>query len=310
MSHDHHSHDHSHSHNHNHEHHHVPKNIGKTFFIGIILNMSFVLIEVIAGFWQHSLALLTDAGHNFSDVVGLLFVLMAHRLAKIIPTEKYTYGYSKSTILVALINALLLFVAVGAIGWEAVVRISNPHPVDGSVISMVAFFGLIINTITAFLFFKDKDADLNSKGAYLHMAADAAVSLGVIVAGIIIIYTKLYWIDAIISLVIIIVIVASTWGLLRDSLRLSMDGVPLNMDTKGVREYFSSLKEVKDFHDLHIWAMSTTEAAMTVHLIVPVGGGDDFLAKIKHHLEHHFNIIHTTIQIENSGDDSSCSQKC
>jgi cobalt-zinc-cadmium efflux system protein len=308
MSHDHHSH--HHHHNHNGEHYHEPKNIGKAFVIGIILNMSFVLVEVVAGFWQHSLALLTDAGHNFSDVVGLLFVLMAQRLAKITPTEKYTYGYSKSTILVALVNALLLFVAVGAIGWEAVVRINNPHPVDGSIISWVALFGLITNAVTAFLFFKDKDKDLNSKGAFLHMAGDAAVSLGVIIAGIIIMYTQLYWIDAAISLLIIVVIVASTWGLLRDSLRLSMDGVPQNIHTKDIREYLSSLKEVKDFHDLHIWAMSTTESAMTVHLVVPEGGSDSFLSKIKHHLHHHFNIVHTTIQIEKSGDDSSCSQKC
>jgi cobalt-zinc-cadmium efflux system protein len=316
-SHEHHDHEHQHHdshdthepHNHGH-HHHVPKDINRVFIIGIILNMSFVLIEAFIGFWKNSLVLLTDAGHNFGDVVGLLFVLIAHRLAKIKPTENFTYGYSKSTVLVALANAILLLVAVGAIGWEAISRITEPHPVEGNIISMVAFIGLVVNATTALLFFKNKENDLNSKGAYLHMAADAVVSLGVIISGIIIIYTHWFWIDAVMSLVIIVVIVASTWGLLRDSFRLSVDGVPLDINTKKVREYFSSLKEVVAFHDLHIWAMSTTEVAMTVHLVVPDGGTDALLSKIKEEMNHQFNIIHTTIQIEKSTVESECSQKC
>ncbi|MFI5164318.1 MAG: cation diffusion facilitator family transporter [Bacteroidia bacterium] len=299
-----------HSYDHDHHHHHAPKNINRAFVIGIILNISFVLIEAITGLLQHSLALITDSGHNLSDVIGLLFVLMANRLAKIKPTEKFTYGYSKSTVLVALTNAVLLLVAVGAIGLEAVRRISEPHPVEGKIISIVAFIGILINLTTALLFFKDKEKDLNIKGAYLHMAADALVSLGVVIAGIIIIYTQWFWLDAVISLLIIVVIVASTWGLFRDSLRLTLDGVPAGIDLVKVRDYFIRLKEVTAIHDLHIWAMSTTEAAMTVHLVVPQGGDDAFLSKVKHDLHHDFNIIHTTIQIEKSGDDVACSQKC
>ncbi len=304
MAHDHHSYD------HDHHHHHVPTNISRAFVIGIILNLSFVLVEVFVGFWKHSLALLTDAGHNFSDVIGLLFVIMANKLAKIKPTENFTYGYSKSTVLVALTNAILLLVAVGAIGWEAISRISESHPVDGRVISIVAFVGLIINSVTALLFFKGKEKDLNIKGAYLHMAADAAVSFGVVVAGVIMMYTQWFWMDAVISLIIILVIIGSTWGLLRDSLRLSLDGVPAGIKAKNVRDYFSNLKEVTAFHDLHIWAMSTTEAAMTVHLVMPDGGSVAFLSKVKHDLHHNFNIIHTTIQIEKSSDDITCAQKC
>jgi cobalt-zinc-cadmium efflux system protein len=295
---------------HDHHHHDAPKSINRAFVIGVVLNISFVVIEALAGLWQHSLALLTDAGHNFSDVIGLLFVLMAHRLAKMKPTATFTYGYSKSTVLVALTNATLLMLAVGAIGLEAVRRISDPHPLEGNIISIVAFIGIIINAATALLFFKDKEKDLNIKGAYLHMAADALVSLGVVIAGVVMIYTKWYWLDSVISLMIIVVIVASTWGMLRDSLRLTLDGVPAGIDVLKIRNYFSQLKEVTAFHDLHIWAMSTTEAAMTVHLVVPEGDTDDFLSKVKHDLLHDFNIIHTTIQIERSGDDSNCEQKC
>ena len=272
--------------------------------------MSFVLIEAIAGFWQHSLALLTDAGHNFSDVIALLFVLMANKFAKMKPTDQFTYGYSKSTILVALTNAVFLLVAVGAIGLEAVRRILDPHPLEGKTIAIVAFIGILINVSTAMLFFKDKDKDLNIKGAYLHMATDALVALGVVISGIIIIYTQWFWMDSVISLFIIVVILISTWGLLRDSLRLSLDGVPSGINVQKVRDYFTHLKEVTAIHDLHVWAMSTTEAAMTVHLVVPEGGSDDFLARVKHDLLHHFNIIHTTIQIEKSADDLVCEQKC
>ncbi len=302
---------HDHHHNYDHDHHfHAPKNISRAFIIGIILNMSFVLIETLAGLWQHSLALLTDAGHNFSDVILLVFVLMANKFAKMKPTDTFTYGYSKSTILVALTNSILLLVAVGAIGLEAVRRISDPHPLEGKIISIIAFIGIVINAATALLFFKDKEKDLNIKGAYLHMAADALVSLGVVISGVIIIYTQWYWMDAVISLLIIAVIVISTWGMFRDSIRLSLDGVPAGINVQKVRDYFSHLKGVTAIHDLHVWAMSTTEAAMTVHLVVPDGGSDDFLAKVKHDLLHHFHIIHTTIQIEKSGDDSACEQKC
>ncbi|MCW3085412.1 MAG: hypothetical protein JWP12_2778 [Bacteroidetes bacterium] len=305
MSHDHDHHDHSHGH-----HHHVPKNINRAFKLGIALNMGFVLLEVAAGFWKHSLALLTDAGHNFSDVVSLLFVLIAHRLAQMKPTRNFTYGYSKSTVLVALANAILLLVAIGAIGWEAISRFSQPHPVEGGVISIIAFTGLIINAATALLFFRDREKDLNVKGAYLHMAADAAVSLGVVIAGIVIIYTHWYWLDPAMSLVIIAVIIFSTWGLLRDSVRLSLDGVPMSIDPEKVRGYFSKLTDVSAFHDLHIWAMSTTEAALTVHVVSAAVDTDALIAKIKHDLHHDFEIEHTTIQIERPGKELDCEQKC
>ena len=301
---------HDHHHSQGHAHHHVPAHINRAFRAGIALNMGFVVVETVAGFWQHSLALLTDAGHNFSDVISLLFVLMAHRLSKLKPTVNFTYGFSKSTVLAALTNAILLLIAVGAIGWEAVSRFSEPRPVQGNVISAVAFVGLLINAATALLFFRDREKDINVKGAYLHMAADAAVSLGVIVAGIVINYTHLFWIDPVISLVIIVVIVASTWGLLRDAVRLSLDGVPIGVDLEKVRNYFTGLKEVSAFHDLHIWAMSTTEAALTVHLVVPEENTDALLAKVQHELHHHFEIRHTTIQIEKSAKAAECEQQC
>lgn len=305
-----HSHDHTHSHSHDHAHHHVPAHINKAFVIGIGLNMAIVLVEVIIGFWQHSLALLTDAGHNFSDVISLVFVLMAHRLSRLKPTANFTYGFAKSTVLAALANALLLLIAVGAIGWEAVSRFSEPHPMQGSIISIVAFVGLIVNAVTALLFFRDKERDINVKGAYLHMMADAAVSLGVIVAGIIISFTHWFWIDSVISIIIIIVIIGSSWNLLRDSIRLSLDGVPMDVEVQKIRDYFTNLTEVSGFHDLHIWAMSTTEAILTVHLVVPQGDTDALLAKVRHEMQHHFNVKHTTIQIEQSSVVAECEQKC
>lgn len=289
------------AHNHHHENHHhhdaVPT-MNKALIIGIILNMAFVLLETFAGLWNDSLALLTDAGHNLSDVVSLLLIVIAGKLAKRKPTEEYTYGYGKTTILVALINAGLLLVAVGAIGWEAIGRITTPNPVQGSIISLVAFAGIIINTATAFLFMRDRKKDLNIKGAYLHMASDALVSLGVMISGIVIIYTNWYWMDAVISLAIIVVIVWSTWGLLKDSLRLSLDGVPSGINVNAIRDYLLKLNGVAGLHDLHVWAMSTNATALTAHLVIPGPVEDSFLEELNDELHQHFHIDHTTIQIE------------
>lgn len=288
----------------------MPESMDRTFFAGILLNLSFVIVEVIAGLWQNSLALLTDAGHNFSDVVSLLFVLLAHKLARLKPTESFTYGYSKTTILVALCNAMLLLVAVGFILWEAVQRFLEPHAIEGKVVSLVAAVGLIINTITALLFFKDKDKDLNAKGAYLHMLSDALVSFGVVVAGVIIVFTDWYWLDAVMSVIISLVILASTVGLIKDSLRLTLDGVPSNVDMAKIKKYFLGIKEIRSFHDLHVWAIGTSETAMTVHLVIPGGASDELISNIRHDLGCEHNIMHTTIQVEQEDNDEACSQKC
>jgi cobalt-zinc-cadmium efflux system protein len=300
---------HDHHHHENHHHHDVHATMNKALIIGIILNTSFVLIETAAGLWNNSLALLTDAGHNLSDVASLVLIVIAGQLAKRKPNHKYTYGYGKTSILVALINASLLLIAVGAIGWEAVGRISTPNPVQGGVISIVAFVGIIINAATALLFMQDRKKDLNIRGAFLHMAGDALISFGVMVSGIIIIYTNWFWLDAVMSLIIIVVIVWSTWGLLKDSLRLSLDGVPAGINVQSIRDYLLTLKGVIGLHDLHIWAMSTNATALTAHIVMPEGTDDTFLHNVNDELHHRFNIDHTTIQIEKSTD-VECEQKC
>ncbi len=311
-----HSHDKDHNHSHHghshHHHHHVaPQDITRAFIIGIILNLSFVIIEAITGFFIHSLALLTDAGHNLSDVASLALVLVATKLSKKKATENYTYGYQKTTILVALSNAVLLLIAVGAIGYEAIQRMIHPEPVQGDIISIIAGIGILVNTATALLFLKGKDKDINVRGAYLHMASDAIVSAGVVVAGIIMFYTRYFWLDAVISAFIIVVIVMSTWDLLKDSLRLSLDGVPAGIESNAIIKYLYSLEGVKEVHDLHIWAMSTTETALTVHLIIPDKvTDDDFLKHLKHKLAHDFQVAHSTIQIERNLTGEDCDQRC
>ncbi|HVA98531.1 MAG TPA: cation diffusion facilitator family transporter [Bacteroidia bacterium] len=300
---------HEHTHTHSHSHHH-PTQITKLFVIGIILNASFVLIELIAGFFAGSLALITDAGHNFGDVAGLAMVLVAEKLSKRKANSKYTYGYGKTTVLVALANAALLLIGVGAIALEAILRIHSPHIVEGKTVSIVAFIGIIINGLTALLFFRDKESDLNIKGAYLHMASDAIVSLGVVISGILIIYTHYEWIDTAMSLLICVVIIWSTFGLLKDSLRLSLDGVPDEIKIEKIRHFLLNIPEVADIHDLHIWALSTKENALTAHLLIKEKVGDDFIMHIRKELTHHFNISHTTIQLEASDSTFICEQKC
>lgn len=256
------------AHEHGHSHALNVPNIGKRLIWGIVLNLLFVAIEAGAGFWQNSLALLADAGHNLSDVASLALALLAFRLAKVKPNDRFTYGYRKTTILVALLNAVILLIAIGGIGFEAFQRIWDPRPTEGGVMAVVAGIGILINGLTAYIFIREKDNDLNIKGAYLHMAADALVSLGVVVAGLLIMWTGWYLLDPIISFVIMLVILISTWSLLKDSLRLSLDGVPKDINMDAVRKAGKDIPRIIDMHHIHVWAISTTQNALTAHLVV------------------------------------------
>lgn len=289
-----------------HHHHALPTNLTKAFTIGIGLNITFVVVEAGAGLWLQSLALLSDAGHNLSDVISLVLALVAIKLSEKKPNDRYTFGYSKSTTLVSLFNAILLMVAVGAIGWEAIQRINQTQEVNGKWISIVSFVGIIINAATALLFFKDKDRDLNVKGAYLHMAADALVSAGVVISGVVILYTGWYWIDALMSLLIIVVIISGTWGLLKESLRLSLDGVPRGVELSAIREYLQNISGVQEVHDLHVWALSTTDNSLTAHLVLTEDQEKNLLPQIHDELYHRFNIRHVTIQLEEPGNTEQC----
>lgn len=299
-----HSHDHDHGHSHGFGHHHHPVNLEKVnraFVIGIVLNFLFVIIEVIVGLGIHSLSLLSDAGHNLADVASLAMALIAIRLLRIKPTEKYTYGYKKTTILVALLNAAILLISLGAIGYEAIHRLMEPQPLPGIKISIVAGIGIVINAVTALLFMRDRENDLNVRGAFLHLLSDAIVSAALVVGGIVIYFTHLFWIDAALSLLVAIVILFSTWQLLRDSLRLSLDGVPQGIEIKKIRETIARIPGVKDFHHIHIWAISTTENALTAHLCVDSDAGMDQIEQLKHTIKHellHQNIQHSTLEIE------------
>jgi len=288
-------------------HTHNLTNYNKAFIIGIILNVIYILVEVFYGLLINSMALLADAGHNFSDVLGLLLAWGAAYLAKTAANEKRTYGFRKATILAALFNAILLMIAVGAISIEAIRKLILPEPVQGATMMVVAGIGVIINAVTAFLFMKGRNSDLNIKGAFMHMAADAGVSFGVVIAGLVIIYTNWLWIDPTISLIIVLVITIGTWGLLKDSFHLTMDAVPKEINLKEVGDYLKSLEGVKEVHDLHIWAMSTTETALTAHLVIPEETKDDyFLKKICGELHSKFGIEHSTIQIEKSAQSANC----
>lgn len=304
-------HDHSHSHSHGHHHHdHAPKldHLNSAFIWGIVLNSVFVVVEAITGFITHSLSLLTDAGHNLSDVASLALALLAFKLTKVSANSKYTYGYKRSTIIVSFFNAVILFAAVGFIIYEAITRFMNPEIVSGGTMAGVAFIGIGINAFTAWLFVKDKDTDLNIKGAYLHMAVDAIVSFGVVISGIIIYFTKLYWIDSAVSLIIGFVILRGTWSLLTASLRLEMDGVPAEMDLDKIKAELKKAKGVVDVHHMHVWALSTTENALTAHLVIKPEAMTDF-DNIKHDLRHrleHLDISHSTFEPEFS--EEGCKQ--
>ena len=292
----------SREHSHQHSHAINAESLNKAFIIGIVLNLAFVVIEFAAGFWFDSLALLSDAGHNLSDVVSLVLALLAFRLAKVKANERYTYGYKKSTVLVSLLHAVILLVAVGAIVIESIHKLSNPAVVPGGAIAWVAGVGVLINAFTAFLFMKDKEKDLNVKGAYLHMAADALVSVGVLVAGIVISRTDWYIIDPIIGLIVAVVILISTWNLLHDSLRLTLDGVPTSIDSQKVVEAIRALPGVDDVHHIHIWAISTTENALTAHIVLKQPEG---MQEVKHLIRHRledFGIGHATLEFEVPGE--------
>lgn len=292
----------AHDHNHGLNHSHEITSLNKAFVWAIILNIGFVAAEFTAGFWFNSLGLLSDAGHNLSDVASLILALLAFRLAKVRANRKYTYGYKKSTVLVSLLNAVILLIAVGFIISESIEKITAPQPIEGAAVAWVAGIGVLINGFTAWLFIKHKDNDLNVKGAYLHMAADTLVSVGVVISGIIIVYTGWYIIDPIIGLVIALVIIYSTWGLLRDSLRLSLDGVPANIDMDAIESMIASTEGVAGFHHLHIWAISTTEIALTVHIVLSDMSKMEAVRKeLKHELGHH-GIPHATLEFEPLGN--------
>ena len=260
-------HDHAHGHHH-HDHAQKLDHINTAFVVGIILNSAFVIIEGIVGWIQGSLSLLTDAGHNLSDVASLALALLAFKLAKVNSNKRYTYGYKRSTIMVSLLNAVILFGSILVIAYEAIIRLLHPHPLEGLTIAWVALIGIGINAVTAYLFAKDKDKDINIKGAYLHMAVDAIVSLGVVVSGVVIYFTHWYIIDSIVSLIIVVVIIAGTWNLLKHSIILEMDGVPADMNLENIRIELLEAKSVVDVHHIHVWALSTTENALTAHVVI------------------------------------------
>jgi len=298
MAHDHHNHHHA---GHSHGHAPVITTINKAFIIGIVLNLAYVIIQIAFGLRINSLSLLSDAGHNFLDVAGLALAMIAFKLAKSKSTDKYTYGYKKSSILISLLNAVILLISIGAIGYEAIFRFKNPQPLPGTTIAIIAGIGILINGVSAFMFFRDKEIDINVKAAFLHLASDALVSLGLVIGGIIIFYTHLYWIDPLLSIIICLVIIVNTWSLLKDSLRLSLDGVPDNVNIQKVKEEILKTNGVKDFHHIHIWAISTTQNALTGHLVVSETLTNLEIAKIKDKLKHqldHLNIQHTTLETE------------
>ena len=305
----HHSHDHDHGgHSHSDGHHHGdPNNHGRAFVIAIALNTTFVAIEFAYGFIANSTALMADAGHNLSDVLGLLLAWGAAVLARKTPNGRFTYGLRSTSILAALANAMFLMVACGAIAWEAIQRFSEPPVVAGWIVTLVAGIGIVVNGLSAWLFVKGSKGDLNIRGAYLHMAADAAVSLGVAVAGVVMMFTGWYWIDPVISLAIVAAILIGTWGLLRDSVQLALNAVPPHIDVAEVETYLRECAGVTDIHDLHIWGMSTTESALTVHLVMPEGyPGDAFMDGIMRTLKERYSVQHSTLQVEQGTTDHAC----
>lgn len=291
----------------NHNHSNQKRDFNKAFAIGILLNVSFITAEVIYGLSANSLALLADAGHNASDVLGLVLAWGAAILAKKKASEKFTYGLQSSTIIAALANAILLLVAIGGIGWEAIQRLGNSESqINSQTVIWVALFGVFINGVTAFFFMSGSKKDLNIRGAFLHMAADALVSLGVVISGIVMMKTGWFMIDSIISLVIALLIVIGTWKLLTDSVKLSLHAVPEGIDYAKVKLFLANLENVKEVHDLHIWAMSTSDFALSAHLLMSCNPDKNFLKEVEHELEHDFGIGHSTIQIEVGDNATEC----
>ena len=300
---------------HHHNHHHpapVINSVGNNtvFIIGIGLNACFIVVEVVAGLLNNSMSLLTDAGHNLSDVASLVLSLIAFRLAKKKSTEKFTYGYKKTTVLAALFNAVLLLIAIGILGFESVRRLLDPATVKGSIIAWVAAAGIFVNITTALLFFKSRKSDLNMRSAYLHMMSDALVSAGVVAGGILITYTSWYWVDPVIGLLIMVVILVGTWSLLTESFRLSVDAVPPDINIQEIKDIIASQENIVEVHHIHVWALSTTENALTAHVSLNEALSFDekmtSVQNLKHKLLHH-HIHHSTIEIETELSD--CQQK-
>jgi cobalt-zinc-cadmium efflux system protein len=305
--------DHEDHHDHSHSalgHSHAPANFGRRFAIGTALNIGFVVIQVVFGLFAHSVALLADAGHNLGDALGLILAWWAHYAASKPPTERRTYGLRRASILAALANAILLLTAVGAISGEAIRRFFEPVEVEGGIVIWVATFGIVINAAVALLFMSGRERDLNIRGAFLHMASDAIVSAVVVVAGIAIVLTGWKWLDPSVSLLINAVIVWGTWSLLTESLNLAMDKVPEAIDVSAVRRYLDNLPDIVAVHDLHVWAISTTETALTAHLVNPNAIVDDEqLSRIRAELQERFNIDHATIQLERGDPGHPCAQE-
>ncbi len=300
-----------HDHGHGHHHHqhgglghvHAPASFGRAFAIGISLNVAIVVLQGVYGYLSNSVALIADAGHNLSDVLGLVVAWAATVLAARPPSSRFTYGLRASSILGAMFNAVFLLVAVGALSWEALRRLADPEPVAGVTVMVVAAIGMVLNGFTAWLFAGGREGDLNIRGAYLHMAADAAVSAGVVIAGLVILLTGWLWVDPIVSLAINVVIVWGTWSLLRDSIVMSLAAVPAGIDPEEVRTFLATRDGVAGLHDLHIWPMSTTETALTAHLSIPGGHpGDGFLMGLAAELKSRFGIGHVTLQVETDPD--------
>ncbi|AJY45575.1 cation diffusion facilitator family transporter [Martelella endophytica] len=305
-SHDHGGHDHS-AHAHGaHGHSHAPANFGRAFAIGISLNIVYVVLEAIFGVMSGSLALIADAGHNLSDVFGLLIAWGAMWLAAKPPTSVRTYGFKRAPILASLANAIILLIAVGAISWEAIGRFFQPEPIASVTVIWVAAAGVLVNGFTAWLFASGSKDDLNIRGAFLHMAIDALVTIGVIFAALLIMWTGFDWIDPAVSLIISAVILIGTWGLLRDSVMMAIDAVPSGIDITAVRKHLESADGVEEVHDLHIWALSTTETALTAHLVCRNTDPKHLLASLPEELKHDFGIGHTTLQIETAEAAENC----
>lgn len=294
-----------HNHTHNHD-----INLGNAFKIGITLNILFIVLEATYGFLSNSMALVADAGHNLSDVLALVFSWVAVILSQRKPTLKFTYGFRRSTILVALLNTMLLLAAVAFIVWETIERLGKPMEINSNSVIAVAAIGIAVNGFTAWLFMKGKKHDVNIRSAFVHFIADALVSLGVVVAGIIMAFTGIVWIDSIVSFAIIAVILYSSYHLLIDSVNLALDAVPENINSEAVRDYLISLPEVADIHDLHIWALSTTEAALTVHLSTNTQTDIAFITTIQNSLHERFDIEHATIQVEFGNSELECDTNC
>ncbi|MDQ0624048.1 MAG: cation diffusion facilitator family transporter [Paraburkholderia graminis] len=307
----HHSHSHSHDHSHGHHHHHAPvAGHGFAFALAVALNVAIVVIQAVYGVLAHSTALLADAGHNLSDVLGLLLAWGAAWLATRRPSARYTFGYGSSSILASLANAALLLFACGVIVAEAIDRLMNPAPVAGLAVFVVAAVGMVVNGLSACLFMRGQKEDLNIRGAFLHMAADAGVSAAVAISGLVILYTNWTWLDPLMSLLVVAVVVYGTWGLLRDSVRLALNAVPSGVDVERIRDYLADQPGVEDVHDLHIWALSTTGNALSAHLVMPAGHpGDERLDGIVLALRERFSMQHATLQVDLGTTDHRCAME-